>query len=151
MVIFADESISLNLSLYQNTRYFQLYNRIYSCNKIVTTIFGRGEGESTSSSSKNVKIRSDSQRLARRCDAAISFRSCLRLRKALRALGRERADAEPVFLDPTGKLSRQNPRRRERIRACERVDLANKRTVANGFDGFPICNFPWRARVRKKE
>lgn len=33
----------------------------------------------------------------------------------------------------------------------ERAGSANKRTVANGFDGFPICNFPRRARKKRKE
>jgi len=28
----------------------------------------------------------------------------------------------------------------------ERASSANKRTVVNGFDGFPICNFPRRRK-----
>lgn len=39
----------------------------------------------------------------------------------------------------------------ERARAHESAYSTNKRTVANGFDGFSICNFPRSAQKRKKE
>lgn len=33
----------------------------------------------------------------------------------------------------------------------KQTDSANKRTVANGFDGFPICNFPRRAKKKDEK
>lgn len=57
-------------------------------------------------------------------------------------------------LDPTGKAlsSKSSPTRADSsARAHESAYSTNKRTVANGFDGFSICNFPRSAQKRKKE